>query len=250
MSIEAGARAGMVAPDETTFAYLKGRPFAPKGAALGRRGRVLAHAAERRRRGVRPRGRARRRRHRADGHLGHQPGGRAADHRPRARPGRRAPIASAAAGMERRARLHGPDARHAARRASRSTASSSAPAPMAASRICAPPPRSPTGAARRRAGLVVPGSRLVKRAGRGGGARPHLPRRRLRVARRRLLDVRRHERRHSSRRASAAPRPPTAISTAARGQGARTHLMSPAMAAAAAVTGRLTDVRRLHGGAS
>ena len=32
MSIEAGARAGMVAPDETTFAYLKGRPFAPKGA--------------------------------------------------------------------------------------------------------------------------------------------------------------------------------------------------------------------------
>ncbi|MCW8086598.1 3-isopropylmalate dehydratase large subunit [Sabulicella glaciei] len=29
MSIEAGARAGMVAPDETAFAYLKGRPFAP-----------------------------------------------------------------------------------------------------------------------------------------------------------------------------------------------------------------------------
>ncbi|MCA1942771.1 MAG: 3-isopropylmalate dehydratase large subunit [Yonghaparkia sp.] len=32
MSIEAGARAGMVAPDETTFAYLKGRPHAPQGA--------------------------------------------------------------------------------------------------------------------------------------------------------------------------------------------------------------------------
>ncbi|GEC74572.1 3-isopropylmalate dehydratase large subunit [Microbacterium maritypicum] len=31
MSIEAGARAGMVAPDETTFAYLQGRPHAPKG---------------------------------------------------------------------------------------------------------------------------------------------------------------------------------------------------------------------------
>jgi 3-isopropylmalate/(R)-2-methylmalate dehydratase large subunit len=31
MSIEAGARAGMVAPDETTFAYLRGRPFAPQG---------------------------------------------------------------------------------------------------------------------------------------------------------------------------------------------------------------------------
>ncbi|MDF1794212.1 MAG: 3-isopropylmalate dehydratase large subunit [Thalassobaculaceae bacterium] len=31
MTIEAGARAGMVAPDETTFEYLKGRPMAPKG---------------------------------------------------------------------------------------------------------------------------------------------------------------------------------------------------------------------------
>src|SRR5919205_10120 len=33
MSIEAGARAGMIAPDETTFAYLKGRRFAPAGEA-------------------------------------------------------------------------------------------------------------------------------------------------------------------------------------------------------------------------
>jgi len=33
MSIEAGARAGMIAPDETTFAYLKGRRFAPQGVA-------------------------------------------------------------------------------------------------------------------------------------------------------------------------------------------------------------------------
>ena len=32
MSIEAGARAGMVAPDETTFEFLRGRPHAPKGA--------------------------------------------------------------------------------------------------------------------------------------------------------------------------------------------------------------------------
>ncbi|HEY1856966.1 3-isopropylmalate dehydratase large subunit [Acidocella sp.] len=31
MSIEAGARAGLVAPDATTFAYVKGRPYAPKG---------------------------------------------------------------------------------------------------------------------------------------------------------------------------------------------------------------------------
>jgi 3-isopropylmalate/(R)-2-methylmalate dehydratase large subunit len=31
MSIEAGARAGMIAPDDTTFAYVEGRPFAPRG---------------------------------------------------------------------------------------------------------------------------------------------------------------------------------------------------------------------------
>ena len=36
MSIEAGARAGMVAPDQTTFDYVKGRPFAPKGEAYDR----------------------------------------------------------------------------------------------------------------------------------------------------------------------------------------------------------------------
>ncbi len=32
MAIEGGARAGLIAPDETTFAYIKGRPMAPKGA--------------------------------------------------------------------------------------------------------------------------------------------------------------------------------------------------------------------------
>jgi len=40
MSIEAGARAGLISPDETTFNYIAGRPFAPKGAewdaSLGR----------------------------------------------------------------------------------------------------------------------------------------------------------------------------------------------------------------------
>jgi 3-isopropylmalate/(R)-2-methylmalate dehydratase large subunit len=35
MSIEAGARAGLIAPDETTFAYLKGRPCAPAGSDWG-----------------------------------------------------------------------------------------------------------------------------------------------------------------------------------------------------------------------
>src|SRR5690606_22826409 len=33
MSIEGGARAGLIAPDETTFEYIKGKPAAPQGAA-------------------------------------------------------------------------------------------------------------------------------------------------------------------------------------------------------------------------
>ncbi len=87
MSIEAGARAGMVAPDDTTYAYLAGRPQAPRGkdwdAALAQ-WRALPSDPDAR---FDREGRARRRRARADRDLGHQPGGRAADHRPRARPG-------------------------------------------------------------------------------------------------------------------------------------------------------------------
>ena len=40
MSIEAGARAGLIAPDATTFAYLKGRAHAPQGAAFAQ---AVAH---------------------------------------------------------------------------------------------------------------------------------------------------------------------------------------------------------------
>src|SRR6266540_39979 len=36
MSIEAGARSGMITPDETTFEYVKGRPYSPKGTAFER----------------------------------------------------------------------------------------------------------------------------------------------------------------------------------------------------------------------
>ena len=73
MSIEAGARAGLVAPDDTTFAYLEGREFAPKGAAWERalddwRSLVTDAGAT-----FDQRGRARRRRAAADGHVGHEP---------------------------------------------------------------------------------------------------------------------------------------------------------------------------------
>ncbi len=50
MSIEAGARAGLIAPDDTTFAYIEGRPFAAEGRRLRSRGRILAHPALRSRR--------------------------------------------------------------------------------------------------------------------------------------------------------------------------------------------------------
>jgi 3-isopropylmalate dehydratase large subunit len=42
MSIEAGARAGMIAPDNTTFAYLRDRPYAPTGAAWEEVGPAIA----------------------------------------------------------------------------------------------------------------------------------------------------------------------------------------------------------------
>ena len=47
MSIEGGARAGMVAPDEKTFAYLKGRPMSPKGAAWDLAVALLGNTADR-----------------------------------------------------------------------------------------------------------------------------------------------------------------------------------------------------------
>ena len=44
MAIEAGARAGMVAVDDKTIAYIKGRPYRAEGRALGRGRGLLAHA--------------------------------------------------------------------------------------------------------------------------------------------------------------------------------------------------------------
>ena len=59
MSIEAGARAGMIAPDETTFAYLKGRRFSPQGQSMGRsRHSTGASLATDRRRNLRSRARS------------------------------------------------------------------------------------------------------------------------------------------------------------------------------------------------
>ncbi len=62
MSVEGGARAGMIAPDEKTYAYLKDRPKSPKDDFVGSGAASLGHAAQRRGRAFRPRGEAQRRR--------------------------------------------------------------------------------------------------------------------------------------------------------------------------------------------
>ena len=150
MSIEGGARAGLIAPDEATYAYLKGRPMAPAGEDWDR-----ALAAWRR--------------------LPSDPGavydsvvhidGSAIapsltwgtspeDVVPITgvvpRPGQLRRPVQARRGAE-VARLHGPDAGHARCRTCPSSTSSSAAAPTAGSRICAPPPPSRTGDAWRTA---------------------------------------------------------------------------------------------------
>ena len=45
LTIEGGGRAGMIAPDDTTFAYIKRRPYAPTGRDLGRGGRRVERIA-------------------------------------------------------------------------------------------------------------------------------------------------------------------------------------------------------------
>ena len=232
----------MIAPDETTFAWLEGRPGAPR--RLRRGGRALARAAERLGRPLRPRGRRRRRVARPPGHLGHQPRHGRPGHRPRAdarglrrpgRPRRRAPGA----------RVHGPAGRARRSRTSPSTPSSSAPAPTAACPTCAPRPRSCAGAASPTAmrAMVVPGSMQVKAEAEAEGLDRVFRDAGLRVARRRLLDVPGDERRRPRSRASAAPRRSNRNFEGRQGKGGRTHLVSPPMAAAAAIAGHLVDVR-------
>jgi 3-isopropylmalate/(R)-2-methylmalate dehydratase large subunit len=87
MAIEHGARAGLIAPDEKTFAYIKGRPYAPQGADWDKavawwQSLATDPGAVRQGRGDR------RRRHRAERDLGHLARGRAADQRHCSRTGK------------------------------------------------------------------------------------------------------------------------------------------------------------------
>ena len=244
MSIEAGARCGMVAPDETTFAYLEGRPFAPKGAgwdAAIRYWRTLPSD---------PGAPFRSRDHRSTGSAiepmvtwGTSPedaipiSGRVPD--PAA-----IPDAQRRGTAERALAYMGLDTGDAARRTSAidrvfigSCTNSRiedlrAAAAVLKGRKAAVP------------GIVVPGSGLVKQSAEAEGLD-------------RVFTDAGFEWRDSGCSMCAAMNGDVVgpgercASTSNRnfvgrqGPNARTHLMSPAMAAAAAVTGRLTDVRRL-----
>ena len=80
MSIEGGARAGLIAPDEKAFEFLKGRPKSPKGADWDAAMRYWETLRSRRRRAFRPRDPAGRGKAAADRDLGHLARGRGVDH--------------------------------------------------------------------------------------------------------------------------------------------------------------------------
>ena len=105
MTIEGGGRAGMIAPDETTFAWVDGRPGAPRG--LRRRGRALARrCAPTTARRSTARSPSTPRALSPHGHLGHEP-------RPGRRRRRRGARARAPTADERALDVHGPRGRHA-----------------------------------------------------------------------------------------------------------------------------------------
>ena len=214
MTIEGGGRAGMVAPDDTTFAWLEGRVAAPadldaaieewrglrtdEGAAFDRElvvdaaslsplvtwGTTPAQVV-----GV---GDAVPEPAHGDGRAG------PALHGARAR--------DADAGRAARPRLHRLLHELAHRRPARRRAGGGGPHGVPG-----------------RQGDGRPGLRAGARAGRGRGPGPRVPRGRLRLAHGRLLHVPRHEPRHPRPRGSAAPRPRTATSRAGRAAaGART----------------------------
>ncbi len=208
MTIEGGGRAGMIAPDDTTFAWLEGRAAAPDdlGAAIdGWRGLRTDDGAAFDTEIVVDAVRAL-----AAGDLGHD--ARAGRRRRRRGAGSRATETD-----ERALRYMDlePGTPMADIRLDRVFIGSCTNARIGDLRAAAARGRGPQGR-RRRPGDGRPGLRAGARAGRGRGPGPRVQGRRLRLADGGLLDVPGHEPGHPRARASAAPRPPTATSRGAR----------------------------------
>ena len=193
MSIEWGAKAGLIAPDQTTFDYIEGRPEAPKGAdwdAAVEHWKSLRH---RRRRRVRQGDRARRLDDDAVRHLGDQPGpGRPARWRragPGALRGRRRPDRRREGAGVHGARGRHPDARRQGRHRLRRLVH------QRPHRGPAPRRRDHQGPHGRQGHPPARRTRIGARAhaGRGRGPRHRLQGGRRRVARCRLLHVPGHE---------------------------------------------------------
>jgi len=242
MSIEAGARGGMVAPDETTYAWLEGRPFAPRGEAWARGladwrmlgsdpGAAFDREVELRAADVAPTVTWGTSPQDAVAITGHVPDPAAV-----ADPARRQSMERALAYMGLR-----PGTPLTEVRVDRvfigSCTNSRLEDLRAAARV----------AAGRRAVVpawVVPGSGPVKRAAEAEGldrifVQAGFEWREAGCSM--CVGMNGEVAREGERVASTSNR----NFEGRQGKGARTHLMSPAMAAAAAVTGRLTDVRQL-----
>ena len=248
MSIEAGARAGMIAVDDTTIDYLRGRPFAPTGEMWDARRRVLAHARERRGREVRHDARVRRGAGAAAGHVGHVAGDGRVDRGPRARSGQRARRRRGAKASSARSRTWG------SRRTRRSPTSAIDKVFIGSctnSRIedlragGGGRARAPRRRQRASSRWSCPGSGLVKaqaeaegldRVFRDAGFEWREPGCSMCLA---MNDDRLEP---GERCASTSNR----NFEGRQGAGGRTHLVSPAMAAAAAIAGHFVDVRRLY----
>ena len=243
MSVEARRQGRLHRPRREGLRLSQGSSEVAQGRGLGRGAALLGHAALRRRRAVRPRDQARCRAPAAARHLGHQPRAGHRGDRPRAGAGRDRRREQAHARRRHRSPIW---ASRAARRSptSRSTASSSAPAPTGGSRICAP--RRASSRARPSTAnvnaMIVPGSGLVKEQAEAEGLD-------------RIFRAAGFEWREPGCSMCLAMNPDKlqpgerCASTSNRnfegrqGYKGRTHLVSPAMAAAAAIAGHFVDVR-------